>query len=175
MGLASSPSPALSQTINPAIVQKTLNPLPASVLIPSSAFTGSLVSLIPHPGNGADGITAELGFFPVVGTSGDLTNDGYPEVVLPMALFSFNPNVPGPPGPLYVFSTNATGTIQLDSQQLLGTGSVPEVGSTYILNLDRNGLNDFIYLGTCENPNNRGPASESSMGKEFCRGGLQWG
>ena len=50
MGLAAFPSPALSQAINPRIVQKTLNPLPASVLIPRSAFTGSLISLVPHPG-----------------------------------------------------------------------------------------------------------------------------
>ena len=53
MEFAGFPSPALSQAINPRIVQKTLNPLPASVLIPRSAFTGSLISLVPHPGAGA--------------------------------------------------------------------------------------------------------------------------
>ena len=152
LGLAGFPSPALSQAINPGIVQKTLNPLPASVLIPSSAFTGSLISLIPTPGIGANGVTAEV-VFNWSGTSGDLTNDGYPEVAISGQSVR-PPDATGPPPatPLYVFSTNATGTVQLDPQLLLGVSSLPGASSLRILDLDKNGLNDFVYLGFNESP-----------------------
>ena len=156
MGLAGFPSPALSQTINPGIVQKTLNPLPASVLIPSSAFTGSLISIIPAPGTGVDGVTAEVNFV-WYGTSGDLTNDGYPEVAISGWSVrngsAFN-NAPGAPPttPLYVLSTNASGTVQLDPQPLFGLSSLPGTTSPRILDLDKNGLNDFVYLGHNESP-----------------------
>jgi hypothetical protein len=154
MGFAGFPSPALSQTINPAIVQKTLNPLPNSVLIPRSAFSGSLISLIPAPGTGADGVTAEVNFV-WSGTSGDLTNDGYPEVAI--SGWSIRPgfnNATGTPlpTPLYVFSTNAAGTVQLDPQPLFGISSLPGTNAHRILDLDKNGLNDFIYLGYNESP-----------------------
>jgi len=154
MGLLGLPSPAFSQVINPSIVQKTLNPLPASVLIPSSAFTGSLISLIPAPGTGADGITAEVHFI-WYGTSGDLTNDGNPEVAI--SGWSVRPgftNATGAPPatPLYIFSTNATGTVQLDPQPVFGISSLPGTTSPRILDLDKNGLNDFVYLGYNESP-----------------------
>jgi hypothetical protein len=80
------------------------------------------------------------------------TNDGYPEVVLPMALFSFNPTFQGPPVRCTCSRPTPPGRSSSIPSSCLVTGSVPEVGSTYILNLDRNGLNDFIYLGTRENP-----------------------
>ena len=92
LGLAGFPSPALSQAINPGLVQKTLNPLPTSVLIPSSAFTGSLVSLIPRPGTTADGVTAKDSFI-WFWSSGDLTNDGYPEVASAGGPFQLMPTM----------------------------------------------------------------------------------
>ena len=154
MRFAGFPSLALSQAINPGLVQKTLNPLPASVLIPSSAFTGSLVSLIPRPGTTADGVTTKDSFI-WFWSSGDLTNDGYPEVAISGWSIPVGANnATGTPAatPLYVFSTNATGTVQLDAQHLFGISSVPGTTSPRILDLDKNGLNDLIYLGHNEFP-----------------------
>ena len=135
IGFAGLPSLALSQAINPSIVQKTLNPLPASVLIPSSAFTGSLISLIPF----VEGPPWFIWF----GTSGDLTNDGYPEVAISGWSFRGRNATGTPPNtPLHVFSTNPSGAVQLNPQTLLGVSSLPGTSSLRILDLDKNGLND---------------------------------
>ncbi len=132
--LADLPSPALSQVINRAIVQTTLNSLPNSVLIPNSGFTGSLISLVPRIG--------EYGFV-WYATSGDLTNDGYPEVAISGWSFrGFNATGTPPETPLYILSTNATGTVRLNPQTLLGLSSLPGTTSPRILDLDKNGLND---------------------------------
>jgi hypothetical protein len=142
-GLLGLPARAVPQATGRGTVPKTLNPLPASVLIPSPAFTASLISLVPTPANAPDSGLQFIRF----GTSGDLTNDGYPEVVI--SGWSFRGwDATGTPvaTPLYLFSTNATGTI------LLGISSLPGTTSPRILDLDRNGLNDFVYLGHNESP-----------------------
>ncbi len=87
------------------------------------------------------------------GTSGDLTNDGYPEVAISGWSFrGWNATGTPPNTPLHVFSTNPSGAVQLNPQTLLGVSSLPGTSSLRILDLDKNGLNDFVYLGYNESP-----------------------
>jgi hypothetical protein len=143
-GLLGLPGGVAAEVINPAIVQTTLNPLPPSVLIPSARFTGSLIvvtSDVPHT-------------FVLFGTSGDLTGDGFPEVVItgwsaPPAL---DPTGPPPAAPLRVFSTTPIGVVPVDALGLLGVSTLPGTSTPRILDLDGNGLEDFLYLGFNEFP-----------------------
>jgi len=77
--------------------------------------------------------------------SGDLTNDGYPEIVIAgwngddathKLLYR----------PIFVVSTNSSGASMLDPAKLLGISSIPGTSTPRILDIDKNGLNDFFYL-----------------------------
>jgi hypothetical protein len=124
------------------IVQTTLNPLPASVNIPANAFTGV------HLGTTVAPITTAF-----YSATGDLNNDGYPEVLFTGWTFrGFGASGTPPAAPVLAFSTNATGAATLDPQRTLGIASVAGTATPRILDLNRDGRNDFMVLGHNESP-----------------------
>ncbi len=126
----------------PPIVQRTLNPLPASVNIPASAFKGRHVATVAAPPTTV--------FYQA---SGDLTNDGYPEVLFTGWRYSgFGVGGATVDAPLFAFSTNATGTTVVSPQTLLGTATVAGTSTPRIMDLNRDGRTDFFYLGHNESP-----------------------
>ncbi|HSH89748.1 MAG TPA: FG-GAP-like repeat-containing protein [Ramlibacter sp.] len=128
------------------IADITLNPLPSSILLPGSRFTGTLV--------GPFLTGAAYTSFPVVfGASGDLTNDGFPEILIT--------GWGGDDGhndgivvdsQIFLFSAGAAGTVMVDPMQVLGLASQNGTSNPRILDLDLNGLNDFLYLSFNEHP-----------------------
>ena len=124
------------------IVQTTLNPLPASVNIPASAFKGSHLGTIVAPPTTV--------FY---SAAGDLTNDGYPEVLFTGWTYQgFDFTGTPPTAPIFLFSTHAGGVTTLNPQQILGTSGNPGTSTPRILDLDRDGRNDFLTLGHNESP-----------------------
>jgi hypothetical protein len=124
------------------IVQRTLNPLPGSVNIPAAAFKGTHLGTIVAPPTTV--------FY---SAAGDLTNDGYPEVLFTGWTFrGFDAVGEAAAAPVFLFSTNATGAVALDPQRVLGTSGVAGTSTPRILDLNRDGRNDFFYLGHNESP-----------------------
>ncbi|HSH90322.1 MAG TPA: FG-GAP-like repeat-containing protein, partial [Ramlibacter sp.] len=125
------------------IVPTTLNPLPDSVLISSARFTASLVAVITPD--------ETLNTSPVwFGASGDLTGDGYPEVML--TGWGSYAGPASPAQPVYLLSTHASGTTVIDAADYLGLGSITGTSAPRIADLDNNGLGDFFFLPYGENP-----------------------
>lgn len=124
------------------IVQTVLNPLPASVNIPANAFKGTHLGTVTAP--------------PVMifySAAGDLTNDGYPEVLFTGWTFQgFDFAGTPPAAPLFLFSTNASGVTTLNPLQVLGTSGSLGTSTPRILDLDRDGRNDVLMLGHNESP-----------------------
>lgn len=136
--MAASPSAIAA----PEIVRRTLNPLPASVNVPASAFKGRHIATVPAP--------------PVTvfyHASGDLTNDTYPEVLFTGWTYrGFGVGGTTVDAPIYAFSTTATGTTRLSPLTLLGATAVAGTSTPRIMDLNRDGRNDFFYLGHNESP-----------------------
>lgn len=126
----------------------TLNPLPNSILIPSARFAGKYIGTLPSDLNQAQNI-AYIWF----GTSGDLTNDGNPEVIFSGWSFrGWNPKDIPPDTPLVLFSTGSESTRLVDPVTFFGINSLPGTATPTIMDLDRNGRNDFFFLGHNESP-----------------------
>ena len=123
-------------------MRRTLNPLPASVNVPASAFKGRHIATVPAP--------------PVTvfyHASGDLTNDAYPEVLFTGLTYrGFGVGGTTVDAPIYAFSTTATGTTRLSPLTLLGATAVAGTSTPRIMDLNRDGRNDFFYLGHNESP-----------------------
>ena len=126
-----------------AVAQRTLNPLPSSVNIPASYFRGTHIGTQTAPN------FASVQYF----ASGDLNGDGYPEVIVTGWSFrGFDIGGDPAPSPLYLFSTNVQGTSILDPLRVLGVDSVAGTSTPRILDINRDGRNDFLYLGHNESP-----------------------
>ena len=134
---------SLSFAQNPALVQQTLNPLPDSVLIPSSLFSGSLVGYVDF----------DTTNFILYSGVGDLTGDRFPEVMFTgWSYRGWDATGTPPPTPILLMSTSATGVTQIDPLTLLGTAEVAGTTQPRILDLNNDGRNDFFYLGHNESP-----------------------
>ena len=132
----------------PDIVQKTLNPLPNSILIPSTSFTGTFIGSTKAPVGAGSQNVGYIWF----GISGDLTNDLYPEIILTGWSFQPNPPTQAAPTPLYLFSTSRTGVTQISANSLLGVSQLPGTSTPRILDINNDGRNDFMYFGHNEAP-----------------------
>jgi hypothetical protein len=126
-----------------AIVQQTLNPLPDSVLIPAATFNQQFVGYVNE----------DIGSNVYYAASGDLTGDGFPEIAMTGWSFrGFDATGTPPAAPLLLFSTTATGTTQISASSLLGISTVAGTTQPRIMDLNKDGRNDFFYLGHNESP-----------------------
>lgn len=130
---------------NPAIVQRTLNPLPDSVLIPAASFTNTLIGYVDR----------SFGNVVLYSAAGDLNRDGYPEIVFTgWDSSSFNTTATGtaPAAPLVLLSTNASGVTVLNPVAMLGGSTIAGTTQPRILDLNNDNRGDFFYLGHNEAP-----------------------
>ncbi|MET0274473.1 MAG: VCBS repeat-containing protein, partial [Phenylobacterium sp.] len=115
-----------------------LNPLPGSVQLATSLFTVSAVGTPVKPENSTI----------VYSASGDLTGDGWPEIVISGWTFRGWDAAGTPtPAPLTVFSTSAAGVKMLDAAQLFGTATSPGTAILRIADFTGDSRNDLLMAG----------------------------
>ncbi len=128
----------------PLSSERVLNPLPASVQWASSGFQIKVVGTVAHPDND---------FAVYYGTAGDLTGDGWSEIVIGgWSYRGFDATGTPPPVKLAIVSTNAGGATLLDAQSLLGTATTPGSAAIRIADFTGDGRQDLLLAGHNESP-----------------------
>jgi hypothetical protein len=123
----------------------TLNPLPSSVQWASSLFT---LRDVGTPFTMPAGVSRVL-----YGTVGDLTGDGWPEVVISgWSYRGFDATGTPPNVPISIFSVTASGVTQLSAQTLLGVTGSPGTAMLRIADFTGDGRNDLLMVGHNESP-----------------------
>ena len=137
----------------PGPTPATLNPIPTTAAWDASRFTVSYIGSANTPG--VDAVTGRQIAHILYSSSGDLTGDGWPEIVI--SGWSFRSDFGSTPGtppnvPITMISTSAAGATQLSASGLLGVAASQGTSMIRIADFNGDSRNDLFIAGHNESP-----------------------
>ena len=137
----------------PGPIPATLNPIPTTAAWDASKFTVSYIGSANTPG--IDAATGRQIAHILYSSFGDLTGDGWPEIVISgwsyRSGFGSTPGTP-PNVPITMISTSAAGATQISAASLLGVAASQGTALIRIADFNGDGKNDLFIAGHNESP-----------------------